>query len=98
MRNVRPNQLRKCIFLGIEELQSILSAVYENDICVDPTPDGLWYETKDGWELNIDDNAICEALSEYYDIDVLSIHIDDESYDFNGSSSCGVWISYKEER
>ena len=89
MRNVRQNQLRKCILLDAQELQAILSAVYEMDIYVDAYPDCLMYETNNRLELDIDDNDICDALSKYYDINVLSIHTDD---------ACDVWISYKEER
>lgn len=87
MKNVRTNQLKKCIFTDVEELQAILSAIYEEDIDVNISLDGLWYESKS--DLDIGDSDVCQALSEYYDVNVTSIHIDDCDY-------VGVWIVYKE--
>ena len=87
MTNVRPNQLKKCIFTDVEELQAILSAIYEEDIDVHISLDGLWYESKS--DLDIGNDDVCQVLSEYYDVQVTSIHIDDCDY-------VGVWIVYKE--
>ena len=87
MKNVRPNQLKKCIFVDVEELQAILSAIYEEDIIVHISLDGMWYEGET--DLDIGDDDVCQELSKYYDVNVTSIHIDDCDY-------VGVWVVYKE--
>ena len=95
MKNVNPNQLKKCIFLYVQELEAILSAIYEEDVYIDVHHDGMEFILKSLKELH--EHNVCQALSEYYDVNVTSIHIDDDTYIFCNSVSVGVWVVYKEE-
>lgn len=90
MKNVRENQLKKCILLTTEELEKLMSEIFETKVIVHCSLEGAWYETplKD---LDIDDDTLCTELSKYFDVNVTSIHIDDCEY-------IGVWVCYKEEK
>lgn len=87
MKNVRESQLKKCIFLDIEEFESIIQNVFGNGVTVDSTLEGL--DIYDEFD-NIEFGNICMSLAEYFDVkEVTSFHIDDCDY-------VGVWIAYKD--
>jgi hypothetical protein len=87
MKNVRPNQLKKCIFVDAEEFTAIVQAVFDNeDIKVDYTLEGLDIYTDDDC---VEAGDLYEKLGEYFDVTITSIHIDDCDY-------VGVWVVYKE--
>ena len=89
MKNVRTNQLKKCIFVDAEEFTAIVQAIFDDieGIKVDYTLEGLdVYGNNDC----IETGDLYEKLSEYFDVNITSIHIDDCDY-------VGVWIVYKEE-
>lgn len=87
MRNVRLDQLKKCIFLTQTELENILSEILQKTVTVNISLYGLEPCTED--DEDIDDYYMCQVLSEYYGVQVTSIHIDDCDY-------VGVWVVYKE--
>lgn len=96
MKNVRPNQLKKVIFLTQEEYEEVLSEIYGTEIIVHPDLDGIWYEYSDEAYLNEEDGGVTiegglhERLAEYFDVEeVISIHCDDCDY-------VGIWIAIKE--
>ena len=86
MKNVRPNQLKKCIFLTQTEMEEILSEILQKTVTVNVSLYGLEPCTED--DDDIDDGYMRQVLSEYFDVDVTSIHIDDCDY-------VGVWVAYK---
>ena len=89
MKNVRENQLKTCIFLTTEELEEIMGKIFDTKVIIHCSLEGAWYETplKD---LDINDDTLCAELSEYFDVNVTSIHIDDCEY-------IGVWVCYKQK-
>jgi hypothetical protein len=88
MKNVRTNQLKKCIFIDAEEFTAIVQAVFDNeDIKVDYPLEGLDIYTD---EDCVEADDLYEKLGEYFDVTITSIHIDDCDY-------VGVWVVYKEE-
>jgi hypothetical protein len=88
MKNVRPNQLKKCIFLDDEEFTAIVQAVFDNEnIKVDYTLEGFDIYADEDW---VEVGDLYEKLGEYFDVNVTSVHIDTCDY-------VGVWVVYKEE-
>lgn len=85
---LRPNQLKTCIFLTVEEFECVLNEIYGQHITVHCDLDGCWYESDK--DLDICDSDICVELSRYYGVNVTSIHVDD-------CDITGVWICYKTE-
>ena len=83
MKNVLPEQLRKCIFLLADEFKEIAGKL---GIQVETGWEGIFY-SKDNDD--IDDKDVYAALSEYFGAEVTSVHCDDCDY-------MGVWIVYKE--
>ena len=87
MKNVRENQLKKCIYLEAEEFVDIIHEVLNKDFRVYFTSEGLDICTNDNI-VNVDE--LHTALATYFDIkEVTSIHIDDCDF-------IGVWIVYKD--
>lgn len=87
MKNVRPNQLKKCIFLDDEEFTAIVQAVFDNEnIKVDYTFGGFDIYADEDW---VEVGDLYEKLGEYFDVNVTSVHIDNCDY-------VGVWVVYKE--
>jgi len=88
MKNVRESQLKKCIFLTLEEFDETIkeifgpeaSTLYQYEgICIDSGNDDVEY----------DDDEIYARLSDYFDVNVTSFHSDNCEY-------VGVWVCYKE--
>lgn len=90
MKNVRENQLKKCIFMELDEYKDLIDRVTDGLKAVE-YEFGLFYMYTDKaenentyWNEDIE-----ETLSRYFDVTVTSIHADDyEEY-------VGVWIVYK---
>ena len=88
MKNVRENQLKKCIYVEAEDFTAIVQGLFENEhIDVTYTVEGLDICTDNDV---VDVGELFEGLAKYFDVkEVTSIHIDD--FDF-----IGVWIVYKD--
>lgn len=87
MKNVRPDQLKKVIFLTQTGLEVALSKVLQETVTANVSLYGLDVCTEDD---GVDDRAICDALSKHFDVQVTSIHIDDCDH-------VGVWVVYEEK-
>ena len=90
MQNVRENQLKKCIFMELDEYKDLVNKVTDGLKEVD-CEFGLFYmSTEKADETNTYWNEDIEVtLSKYFDVTVTSIHADDcEEY-------VGVWICYR---
>ena len=91
MRNVRESQLKKCIFIEGDEFTELIQSFYPEvqqsaSLIVDYTLEGIDIYS-DEIEINTDD--IIRFLSEYFDVEVTSFHMDDCEY-------VGVWVAYKD--
>ena len=87
MKNVRENQIKKCIFLESEEFTNVIHEVLGNDVYVNFTLEGLDICTDDNV---VDIGELHEGLAKYFDVkEVTSVHIDDADF-------IGVWIVYKD--
>ena len=87
MKNVRENQLKKCIFLEAEEFNSIIRQAFGNNVNIEYSLEGVGIYTDDS-EISFEE--IAEALESYFDVyEVTSFHIDDCDY-------VGVWVVYKD--
>ena len=84
MKNVKSYQLKKCIFMVEEEFNEIIKTVFGEEFETDFGIDGIsvWSRTE-----GLKDPDINKGLSEYFDVTVTSVHIDDCDY-------IGVWICY----
>lgn len=91
MKNVRPNQLKKCIYLYCEEYKSILCEIFGESISIDEC-DGcvsIWNNGENTSEISFDD--LTTALAKYFDVATIeSVHVDCDEY-------LGVWIVYAEK-
>ena len=87
MKNVRENQLKKCIFMEADEFKKVFANVFgeydedTNEIEVEFGYDGIYF-------CAISNEDVYKELSKYFDVEITSIHIDD--FDV-----MGVWIVYK---
>lgn len=87
MINVKPNQLKKCIYLTLDEFKDIILDAFEMAI-VERTSEGL----------DIYDNTncvpyekICDVLAQHFDVkEVTSFHSD------HCKNNPGVWVCYKD--
>lgn len=86
MKNVKDYQLKKCIFMETEEFNGVIKKVFGDEFEADFGLDGIcvWSRAEE-----LEDVDINNGLSEYFDVNVTSVHIDD--YD-----SIGVWICYRD--
>lgn len=90
MKNVRENQLKKCIFMELDEFISLVERLTDGLQTVE-YEDGVYListdkadETDTYWN-----EGITETLSKYFGVEVTSFHSDNCEY-------VGVWICYKE--
>ena len=90
MKNISPFSLKKCIFMEATEYEQLIRKVLNMNIKLQVELDGIWYEDQDDKELDISNELVMNALSNYFDVNITSIHIDD-------CDIIGVWICYKEE-
>lgn len=84
MKNVKSYQLKKCIFMVVEEFNEVIKSVFGEQFETDFSLDGIsvWSKAE-----GLEDADINKGLSEYFDVTVTSVHIDDCDY-------IGVWICY----
>lgn len=87
MKNIKESQLEKCIYLTQTKLEDILSETLQKAVTVNVGPYGLDPYAKDE---DIDDDLLYDTLSEYFDVTIVSIHVD-------YCDSVGIWAVYKEE-
>ena len=92
MKNVRETQLKKCIFIEGDEFTELIRSFYpevqpRGRLIVDYTLEGIDIYS-DEVEINTDD--IIRLLSEHFDVEVTSFHMDDCEY-------VGVWVAYKDK-
>lgn len=83
MKNIKETQLKKAIFMTSEEFEELLNNL---GMEVEFSCDGITVHNSDG-EVDFYDENLNESLSEYFDVTVTSVHIDDCDY-------IGVWIVY----
>lgn len=90
MKNVKEKQLKKCIFMSLDEFTRLVEDLTDGLQTVE-YEDGVYLinttkaeETDTFWKKNI-----TETLSKYFDVEVTSFHSDSCEY-------VGVWICYKE--
>ncbi|MCR4693216.1 MAG: hypothetical protein K5664_04985 [Firmicutes bacterium] len=82
MKNVRENQLKKCIFFLYDEFEEVIK---DFGISTEIDYDGIAF-AKGNEDIN--NEAVYAILSKHFDIDVTSVHCDDCDY-------IGVWVVYK---
>ena len=91
MRNVKPTQLRKAIFLQEEEFKNILYEIFGedesgNDIEIDISKYGIWIGYPNS---ELSNEEITKGLAKYFDVyKVTSIHTDN-------CDIIGIWIIYQ---
>lgn len=85
MKNVEENQLKKCIFKDLIEFKKDMLKAFGNDVEIGCDYDGIWIECN-GEGLYTEE--ILAGISNYYDVQVTSIHVDECFY-------TGIWIVYK---
>lgn len=95
MKNVKPHQMKKCIFLTQSELEVVLSEILQKTVTANVSLYGLDVCTEDEHSDDIDNCAICDALSKHFDVQVTSIHIDD--CDLRLGFTVGVWVAYEDK-
>ncbi len=86
MQNVREEQLKKCIFFFWDEFKDALKKL---GILAHLGKSSIIAYSDLGGEKQIEDEDVYKALSEYLDVEVTSVHID-QKYE------TGVWIAYNE--
>ena len=91
MKNVENYQLKKCIFMELDDYKELINKITDGLKSVEYEYDGIYYEdTEKAEETETYWNEdITETLSKYFDVTVTSVHADDCEY-------LGVWICYKE--
>lgn len=86
MKNVKENQLKKCICKEYEEFKhDVLAALGAIEVFCDC--DEIYFECKLNGDL-ICTEEVLAGMSKYYNVEVTSIHIDN-------CELLGVWICYK---
>lgn len=88
MKNVSERQLKTCIFLTQSELENILTEIEGKAITVNVSLYGL-EPCDEGNQTDYDNEYLNSVLSEYFDVEVTSVHCDD-------CEMTGIWICYKD--
>ena len=90
MKNVKENQLKKCIFMELDEFSKLILNLTDGLMEVEYEIDGIYYDSTEKAD-NTDtywDEDLLVTLSKYFDVEVTSTHSDD-------CDIVGVWIVYK---
>lgn len=91
MKNVKIEQLKKCIFLEQREFDDVLIKVFGDNTVADYSDSVLLVFQKETEGKIIGNGELNERLAEYFDVkEVTSVHLD------FGYDNIGVWISYKD--
>ena len=92
MRNISNCTLKNCILYEYEEYDKLIQTITDGLIEADFDFDGLWHMDTDKTNMyhteKDNEKIVIEALSEYFDVKVISIHMDNKYH---------VWICYEEE-
>ena len=93
MKNVKENQLKKCIIMAFDEYNKLIHDITDGLQKVEYECGILWHDHTDKAETTetYHNEDINETLSKYFDIKVTSVHTDSHH------GCLGVWICYKEE-
>ena len=94
MRNVKENQVKKCIFMGFDEFKSIVESLTDGLETAKYDEFGIYYgDTEKATESDTYWNEETEdTLSKYFDVTVASCHPD-----YSDDGECiGVWICCKD--
>lgn len=87
MKNVRKEQAKSCLCLGIDDFRDDIRKIYGNQAEIIAELDGLTIQKNE--EEIVEDEDLLVQLAQYYGLDeVTSVHIDD-------CDSVGVWVVYK---
>lgn len=90
MKNVTERQLKKCIFLRLEEYRDIIQKLFGPEVTIEWTVEGLDVHTPTD---ALPTGEIHEGLERYFDVRlVTSIHSD------HCEEEPGVWITYKDNK
>lgn len=87
MRNLTKNQLKKAIFMRLSDFEDVVEKAIP-DVKVSYCEEALFYDAEP--DRTVEKDEIYEALSEYFDVYVTSIHTD-------GYEDVGVWIVYQDK-
>lgn len=90
MQNVTEYEQKTCIFKMLDDFEHDLAAATHNAVKTNCDLEGISFESKLNEDADIDHAWILQKLSEFYDVHITSIHIDD-------CDMIGVWICYKKE-
>lgn len=88
MKNVRESQLKRCIFLTLEEFDEIIKEIFGPQATTLYQYEGIFIDSGND-DVECDDDDILVRLSEYFDVNVTSFHSDNCEY-------VGVWVCYKD--
>ena len=85
MKGAKEHQLKKCIYLTLDEFEEIVFNLYDEPIEIEVSLDGITIMTDKDC---VDVDELYQRLAKYFDVDeVTSIHADDCEY-------VGIWIVY----
>lgn len=91
MQNVRKTQIKRSIILSNEEFDIAVRKSTGKDITPQLDMDGIWFDyDEDKYDIENVDDYVKECLSNYFEINVTSIHIDD-------CDLTGVWIVFDKD-
>lgn len=90
MKNIHESQLKTCITLGYDEFRRIVNTLYDADLTVEYTADGIDIYSNDGKDcISID--KLKTKLAEYFDVSAIkAIHIDHYN-------TPDVWLTYEND-
>lgn len=88
MRNFNDTMIRHCLFMSNKEYNKLIGYLTNGNISCSFPIDGINYEFNS--EKEYEEEDIHDLLSEYFDVKIKSVHIDDNE------SNIGVWIYYEE--
>ena len=84
MKNVTESQLKTCIFFLRDDFERIINSFgFSMDVSLDGISFGDLEEIEDVY-----DEDVYGVLSDYFDVEVTSVHCDDCDY-------TGIWVVYK---
>ena len=84
MKNVKENQIRKCICKGIQEFRSDIEKSGFNDFDLFFAEDGLKFHviSKKGVYILVENKLVYDSLSEFYEVNVKEIcSVDSDNFE-----------------
>ena len=90
MKNKERVSIKHCMFIMVDDFNELLHDIGIN-VDVSPDLDGLtFYNINENESTDWDEDKIMSKLSEFFDVQITSLHADDCDYP-------GIWIAYKEK-